>query len=108
MCLAAVAEFTYSAFRSSDCFVPGQNPSDDLRAPREAIDSPECAAEIARRDTHSRMDAAIALLGLFVLAGATVQRSDAHRSTKRLVLTIEAAAVVLAIVYTVLLSFALR
>jgi hypothetical protein len=108
MCLAAAADFTYSAFRSSDCFAPGQNSEDGLSEPRDAITSPECAAEIARRDTHFQVDAAIALLGLAILAGATVRRSDAHRRTKRLVITVEVAVVVLAIVYGALLSFALR
>jgi hypothetical protein len=108
MCIAAAADFGYGAFRAGDCFVPGQNSSGDLPEPRSAVNSPECVAEIARRDLHFRVDAAIALLGLFVLGGATLQRSNAHRSTKRVVLTIEVAVILLAIVYTLLLSVALR
>lgn len=57
---------------------------------------------------HFRIDALIALLALAILAGATVVRFDARRSTKRLVLGVEVAVVVLAIVYSVLFALAWR
>jgi hypothetical protein len=108
MCLAAAADFAYTALQSSNCFVNTADSLGEDPQPRAAVDSDECRAVINRRDFTFRIDAAIALLGLFVLAGATVERSNAHRGTKRLVLTIEVAVVVLAIVYTVLLSLAFR
>ena len=57
---------------------------------------------------HFRGDGLTALLGVAILAGATVMRSDAHRRTRRLVLAVEVAAVVVAIVYGILLAVAWR
>lgn len=105
MIVAAAADFTYFAYRSSDCFVDNPDPLTQESTPRAAVPSGDCQVEIARRDTHMRRDALAVLLAVAVLIGASVTLSDAHRRTKRIALGIEAVVLVLVLAYSLLLVY---
>jgi hypothetical protein len=105
LCAAAITDFSYMAYRTSDCFTgsPGSDVSGPT--PRVAVNSSECQVEIARRDRHMRFDGLAVLLAIALFGGAGVALSRARPSTKRLVLGSEAVALVLILVYSLLWIF---
>ena len=102
---AGVADFILSAFRSSQCFTDMPDPQAQGVTTRVAVESEECRVEIARRDSHSRVDALAVLLAVALLVGAGVELSNAHRRTRRLVLGVEVAVLVLLLAYGALLMY---
>lgn len=106
LCLAGMVDFAYSALQSSSCFVNTTGSLGEDPQPRAAVDSDECRAVINSRDLHFRGDALAVLLGVAVFAGATVIRSNAHRRTKRMVIGIEVAVLVIVLAYSILFSLA--
>lgn len=101
LCVAAIADFSYYAFLSKGCFSADSDTSGNA-LPRVAVASDECRELIPLRDTHFRLDALGALLAVALLIGTGVVLSNLHRSTKRLLLGVEAAVLVLTLAYSVL------
>ena len=106
--IAAVADFCYSAYLASDCFEASFDASGREVGPRPAIDTDECRAVITRRDVHMRLDAAALVVAMMTLIGASVMLSNARSSTKRMVLGIEAAMLVVVAAYCLLWMFSIR
>jgi hypothetical protein len=102
VCLVAIADFTYKAYESSDCFVENSDPFGSDVAPMAARDTEECRVLIASRDVHLRIDALAVLLATALFLGTVVALSHANRRTKRLLFGIEAAVLVVMLAYSVL------
>lgn len=102
VCLVAIADFTYKAYQSSDCFVDNTDPFARDVAPSVSLDTGECRALIALRDVHLRIDALAVLVAVALFLGTVVALSHAHRSTKRLLFGIEAAVLVVMLAYSLL------
>lgn len=102
LCMVAIADFAYMAYQTSDCFTDNADPITAEAAPRVAVDSGDCRAEITRRDSHMRFDGLGVLLTVALLLGSGVALSHLRHGTKKLVLGAEAAVVVLIVAYSLL------
>ena len=102
LCIVAVADFSYKAYESSDCFVDNSDPFGRDVAPKAALDTEECRVLIGSRDVHLRIDALAVLVAVALFLGSVVTLSHTRRSTKRLLFGIEAAVLVVMLAYSVL------
>jgi len=108
ICLAAIGDFVFDAYGTSNCFTNDADPFASAHSPLVAVDSEECRALIAHRDVFMRIDAMAVLLAIALFIGASVVLSHARRSTKRMVLGTEAVVVVLVLAYSMLWIYSAR
>lgn len=103
----AALHFAYTAYESSQCYTGTDYFSTEPQS-RQAVDSDECRLILSHSEEHQRIDASVAMLAILVAIGAAVRLSNASRRTRRVVLVVEIAVVVVGAFYTILLASLLR